>query len=131
MALYEDYLACISYLETVEEEMDIPERSAARPRLDVLGKDTALNNNYHNVDDEVLSQDFSFGENESSDDQDCGSPKESIFSMGSASDVPKLRLQNEEDELDQFMAELEEAEIFEISDVITYTRKTPRLHIRR
>lgn len=119
MASFEDYEPCLQFLETVPEEMIVPERSAARP---VLEKAALA---YHDIDDEVLLQTLNFRVHDSSD-QEYGSPKDSIFSAYSSPEMPSLSLEDDDD-LDMFMDELDEVEIREITNVVTYDHGHPTL----
>ncbi|KAF3992448.1 hypothetical protein FT663_00728 [Candidozyma haemuli var. vulneris] len=128
MAPYDDYESCLRFLETVPEEMQVPERSAARPRADLAGKGVLQSYNHDDSDDEVSSQELNFRTQDSSD---YGSPKESIFSACSSPKMPSLSLHQEEvqdEDLDLFLGELDEVEIHEITNVLTYVKgEVPRL----
>ncbi|PVH13783.1 uncharacterized protein CXQ87_001901 [Candidozyma duobushaemuli] len=113
MASFQDYESCLQFLETVPEDMQVPQRSAARP---ILEKASLA---YHDSDDEVSSQASNFRVHDSSD-HEYGSPKDSIFSACSSPEMPSLSLKDEDD-LEIFLDELDEVEIQEITNVVTYS----------
>lgn len=117
MASFQDYEPCLQFLETVPEDMQVPQRSAARP---ILEKASLA---YHDSDDEVLLQALNFRVHDSSD-HEYGSPKDSIFSACSSPEMPSLSLKDEDD-LEIFLDELDEVEIQEITNVVTYTHGHP------